>query len=109
MCTTFRGTYELRAADDHWPEQFVDSPYMSGGKLCFPMRLQLSVAPVYPDMTSTDESAQPTTGRDDSNPAVLSVHPDPSMALWPGQDLMVRAQTQARTARTDHLTIITVK
>nr|CEL66274.1 TPA: hypothetical protein BN1204_020920 [Neospora caninum Liverpool] len=65
------GNYVLRVADDHYGNHFPRS-YM--GEPCFPLKFQFQVFSL----------ASPQT-----RPTVIGVHPDPSLPVKYGQDLVV--------------------
>ncbi|CEM11840.1 unnamed protein product [Vitrella brassicaformis CCMP3155] len=74
-----KGKYQARIADDHFPGQFR----AGSGRQCFPLQFSFSTYPVI-------RKGAPSYGVSSAASAkVVSVHPQPSMPLMYGQDLML--------------------
>ncbi|KYK66390.1 putative transmembrane protein [Toxoplasma gondii TgCatPRC2] len=65
------GNYVLRVADDHYGSHF---PRSFGGDPCFPLKFQFQVF---------------SLASHETRPTVIGVHPDPSVPVKYGQDLVV--------------------
>lgn len=98
-----RGKFVLRVADDHFPEQFPQ-----GGEKCFPLTFAFQIHPLTNKdqqvsccracgSASVGRSSFLRGGKDGSQvglafraqPFVVALHPDPTVPLKHGQDLLV--------------------